>query len=70
MPFDLLVDEDLDVSSQYGALKPDPDNPGKFLPAISRTVVVVGKDGVILYRRAGAPPNEEILDAILTAADE
>jgi len=69
LPFDLLVDDDLTVSRQYGVLKPDPDNPGAYLPSIARTVVIVGKDGSILYRRAGAPPTEEILNAILTADD-
>jgi hypothetical protein len=30
----------------------------------------VGKNGTIIYRRAGAPPVEELLEAILKADDE
>ena len=63
LPFDLLVDEGLHVARTYDALKPD----GK---SISRTVVVVGKDGRIIYRAAGAPPPEEIIAAIVEAEDE
>jgi len=70
LPFDLLVDDDLTVARLYGVLKPDPDAPGQFLPSINRTVVIVGKDGRIIYRRAGAPPIEEMIDAVLNAGDE
>jgi thioredoxin-dependent peroxiredoxin len=63
LPFDLLVDEGLYVARAYDALKPD----GK---SISRTVVVVGKDGRIIYRASGAPPPEEIIAAIGEAGDE
>jgi peroxiredoxin len=69
LPFDLLVDDELEVARTYGALKPDPDNSGQFLPSISRTVVIVGKHGEVIYRRAGAPPVEELLDAVVTAKD-
>jgi peroxiredoxin len=70
LPYDLLVDEDLAVSREFGVLKPDPDNRGEYLPSINRTVVIVGKDGQIIYRRAGAPPVEELINAILTADDD
>ena len=70
LPFDLLVDDDMAVSRTYGVLKPDPDNRGQYLASINRTVVIVGKNGRIIYRRAGAPPTEEIVDAILTADDD
>ena len=63
LPFDLLVDEGLHVARAYDALKPE----GK---GISRTVVVVGKDGRIIYRASGAPPPEEIIAAIAEAEDE
>jgi peroxiredoxin len=63
LPFDLLVDEGLHVARAYDALKPD----GK---SISRTVVVVGKDGRIIYRASGAPPPEEIIAAIGEVEDE
>ena len=56
-PFDLLVDEDRRVARAYGALKPDGSG-------IQRTVVIVDKDGRILYRAPGAPPPTELLAAI------
>jgi peroxiredoxin len=62
LPFDLLVDEGLHVARAYGAVKPD-------RPSINRTVVVVGKDGRIIFRAAGAPPPEEIIAAIAEAQD-
>ncbi len=61
-PFDLLVDEGLQVATAYDAVKPEGN-------AINRTVVVVGKDGRVLYREAGAPPPAEILAAIHAADD-
>jgi thioredoxin-dependent peroxiredoxin len=70
LPFDLLVDDELAVARAYGALKLDPERPGEFLAAIDRTVVIVGKDGRVIFRRKGAPPSEELLDAILTADDD
>lgn len=69
LPFELLIDEDMNIARAYGVLKPDPDKPGAFLRSVNRTVIVVGKDGKIVYRRAGAPPADEILDAIRTAND-
>ena len=63
LPFDLLVDEGSRVAKAYGALKPDGSG-------IARTVVVVGKDGTVIYRQTGAPPPAEILAAIHAAGDE
>jgi peroxiredoxin len=63
LPFDLLIDEGLHVARAYDALKPD-------RPGINRTVVVVGKDGRVIFRAAGAPPPEEIVAAIAAADDE
>jgi thioredoxin-dependent peroxiredoxin len=63
LPFDLLVDDGLHVVRAYDALKPEGDR-------IDRTVVVVGKDGRIIYRAKGAPPPEEIIAAIAEAEDE
>ncbi len=63
LPFDLLVDDGLHVARAYDALKPE----GK---SINRTVIVVGKDGRIIYRATGAPPPEEIIAAIVEAGDE
>lgn len=62
LPFDLLVDDGLQVARAYGALKPDVDR-------INRTVAVVGKDGRILFYQHGAPPPEEIIAAIARAGD-
>jgi peroxiredoxin len=63
LPFDLLIDDGLLVARAYDALKPEGTS-------ISRTVVVVGKDGRIIYRASGAPPPEEIIAAIVEAEDE
>lgn len=62
-PFDLLIDEGLQVSSAYGAAKPDGSG-------INRTVVVVGKNGKIIFHQAGAPSPSEVLAAIRDADDE
>lgn len=62
LTFDLLVDEDLAVATAYGAVKPEGGR-------IDRTVVIVGKDGTILYRKAGAPPPDELLRVLASADD-
>jgi peroxiredoxin len=62
LPFDLLVDDGLHVARAYDALRPEGDR-------IARTVVVVGKDGRIIFRAAGAPPPEEVVAAIVEADD-
>lgn len=63
LPFDLLVDDGLHVARAYDALKAD-------RPGINRTVVVVGKNGRVIFRAAGAPPPAEIIAAIAVAEDE
>lgn len=63
LPFDLLVDEGLDVARAYGAIRPEGDR-------IARTVVIVGRDGSVIYRAAGAPPPAELLDVIRSTQDE
>ncbi len=63
LPFDLLVDTGFAVSRAYGALKPE----GR---RINRTVVVVGKDGRVIFYAHGAPKPEEIIAAIVEADDE
>lgn len=60
---DLLVDGGFAVSRAYDALKPTGDR-------IERTVVVVGKDGRIIFWKRGAPPPANILRAIQEAQDE
>ncbi|MCC6313758.1 MAG: redoxin domain-containing protein [Thermomicrobiales bacterium] len=62
-PFDLLVDEGLAVARAYDALNPAGTG-------VARTVVVVGKDGRIIFRAAGAPPPAELLDAVRAGQDE
>lgn len=61
-PFDLLVDEGLAVAGAYDALKPEGNR-------IDRTVVIVGKDGRVLFRAKGAPPPDELLRVIEGADD-
>lgn len=61
-PFDLLVDEGRLVADAYGAVKPDGTG-------IQRTVVIIGKDGRILFKESGAPPPAELLAAIRKAND-
>ncbi|HCM68409.1 MAG TPA: hypothetical protein DIS62_05455 [Candidatus Kerfeldbacteria bacterium] len=58
----LLIDTDKKVAKSYGAIK-------KFFSTevIKRTVVVIGRDGLIAYYRSGMPSNEEILSAIHTS---
>lgn len=61
-PFDLLVDEGRLVAEAYGAVKPDGSG-------IQRTVVIVGKDGRVLFKEEGAPPPAELLSVIRNASD-
>ena len=63
LPFDLLVDDGLAVSHAYQAVRPEGDR-------IARTVIVVGKNGRIIFRASGSPPPEEIVAAIVAADDE
>jgi peroxiredoxin Q/BCP len=62
LPFDLLVDEGLGVSAAYDALKPEGNR-------ILRTVVIIGKDGKIIFRAQGAPSPSELLAAVAAADD-
>jgi peroxiredoxin Q/BCP len=70
LQFDLLIDEDLRVSDAYEALQIEGTVVRRKLQRISRTVVIVGKDGNVIYRSAGAPPPGELLLAIENAKDE
>lgn len=63
LPFELLVDEGLEVARQYGALKEDGNG-------ISRSVVVVGKDGTVLFSEPGAPAPQRIINAVRAATAE
>ncbi len=62
LTFDLLVDENADVARAYGALKPGGDG-------IQRSVVVVGKDGKVIFAEHGAPPWQRILSVMRRTDD-
>ncbi len=55
-PFDLLIDTDKKVSLDYGAIK-------LFFnkTIINRSVVLIDKEGKIIYLKRGLPTDEEIL---------
>ena len=55
--FPLLSDPDLSVAGAYGALRPDGQS-------IARSVVVIGRDGVLLYSQAGAPGAELVIESL------
>jgi len=60
--FDLLVDEDAAVARAYGAIKPEGEG-------IQRSVVVVGRDGNVIFAEHGAPPWQRILSAMRKTDD-
>lgn len=57
LTFDLLVDEEAQVANLYGAIKPGGEG-------IQRSVVIVGKDGKIIFAEHGAPPWQRILSVM------
>ena len=61
-PFELLVDEGMAVAHTYGAIKPEGTG-------VARTVVIVGKDGRIIFRQAGAPAWGLMSNALRGAQD-
>ena len=63
LPFDLLIDEQFEVADAYGCLR-DTQRMN------ARTVIIVGKNGKVIYREAGSPEPAALLDAISTADDE
>lgn len=60
--FDLLVDEGAGVATAYGAIKPGGEG-------IQRSVVIVGKDGTIIFAEHGAPPWQRILSVMRKTDD-
>lgn len=58
-PFPLLIDTDKKISKKYGAIK-------KLFSAtvIKRTVVVISKDGTVVFYKHGMPKEADILKAI------
>ncbi len=61
-PFELLVDEGMAVARAYDAVKPEGTG-------VARTVVIVGKDGRIIFRQAGAPAWALMSNALRGAQD-
>ena len=60
--FDLLVDENAGVATAYGAIKPGGEG-------IQRSVVIVGKDGKVIFAEHGAPPWQRILSVMRKTDD-
>ena len=63
LPFDLLIDDQFEVADAYGCLR-DTQRMN------ARTVIIVGKNGKVIYREAGSPEPAALLDAISTSDDE
>lgn len=61
-PFPLLIDKGKRVSQKYGAVKPFFNT-----KIIKRTVVGIGKNGIIFFCKRGMPKDSEILKAIKNA---
>jgi peroxiredoxin len=57
LPFPLLSDPGLTIARAYGALRPDGIT-------IARSVVLIERDGTIVYSQAGAPSAEIVLEAL------
>jgi len=55
--FPLLSDPERSVADAYGALKPD----GK---GVIRSVVLIGRDGTVLFAERGAPKTARILGSL------
>ncbi len=60
--FDLLIDEGNEVAQAYGAMKEDGTR-------VQRSVVVVGKNGNVIFAETGAPPWQRILSAMRETDD-
>ena len=60
-PFTLLSDPDRVVAQAYGATKPD----GK---GIQRSVVLIARDGRVIFAERGAPGADQSLTAITPAS--
>lgn len=61
--FELLVDEDAEVATAYGAIKPEGEG-------ILRSVFVVGKNGKIIYAAEGKPAWQVVMNAIRRVDDD
>lgn len=58
-PFDLLIDNDQQVSEQYGATKSIFGH-----KIINRSVIMIDKQGQIIFLKRGLPKDAEILSAL------
>lgn len=56
-PFPLLMDPGLKVAAEYGAAQPDQS-------FVDRTVVIVGKDGKVIFYAKGVPATADMVAAI------
>ena len=61
--FELLVDADLAVAASYGAVKAEG-------PGIERSVVIVGRDGKVIFAEHGAPPWTQIWNTLREIGEE
>jgi peroxiredoxin Q/BCP len=57
LPFPLLSDPGLAISRAYGAVRPDG-------AGISRSVVLVDRDGSVRYSQSGAPGADLVLETL------
>jgi peroxiredoxin len=57
LPFPLLSDPGLVTARAYGAVRPDG-------LTIARSVVLIERDGTVVYSQAGAPGAELVLEAV------
>ncbi len=64
LKIDLLIDEDFKVSELYGCMRDG------AVRMNTRTVLIIGKNGKLIYRAPGSPPVEELLDAISRASED
>lgn len=62
LEFDLLVDQDKEAATAYGALKPE--------GGVLRSVFVIGKNGKVIFAHEGAPSWDDVSAAIDGADDE
>jgi peroxiredoxin len=57
LPFPLLSDSGLAITREYGAVRPDESS-------VARSVVLIERDGTVIYSQAGAPGADMILHAV------
>jgi thioredoxin-dependent peroxiredoxin len=61
--FELLVDEGSEVAKAYGSIKPEGEG-------ILRSVVVVGRNGKVIFAQEGAPAWQQVLNATRDMSEE